>query len=98
MASYQILLRDFDLGQVIDALESRAQSWKTTAEYIRSGNISEEEDYVAEECSGEPEAERIAKHYQRILQEIRAQVLQQSHTANPYADWRELENSTATQR
>lgn len=98
MASYSINLSDVDLGQVIDALESRAQSWETTAEYLRSGDISQEEGCVVEECSGEQEAERIAKHYQQILQEIRAQVLTQSRTTEPKRSrgLAQLEDSTAT--
>jgi 2-phospho-L-lactate transferase/gluconeogenesis factor (CofD/UPF0052 family) len=100
MAIYRIILGDVDLGQVIDALENRAQSWETTAEHIRSGNKSQEEEFVVEECSGEREAEHIAKHYQQIIQKIRAQVLTQSRIMDAETSRERVQNekSTAFQR
>jgi hypothetical protein len=79
MAIYRIILGEVDLGQVIDALEHRAQSWERTALKIRSGNMAHEEDLFMEECSGELEAEDIARHYQQIIRKIRTQVLTQSN-------------------
>lgn len=62
---YVIKLSSVDLGQVLDGLDMRAQAWEKTEAYHRTG-ISPA-DFVAEECSGVEEAERIAKHYRSII-------------------------------
>lgn len=36
---YHIELSEDDLGQLLDGLEVRAESWERTAEYLRSGYI-----------------------------------------------------------
>ena len=55
--SYHIELEAGDLGQLLDGLEMRAESWERTAEYLRSGNV--DGDYVVEECSKPEEADCI---------------------------------------
>ena len=47
--TYRIELDDLDLGQLLDALEIRAKAWRDTAEFLRSGNMTEET-FVLEEC------------------------------------------------
>jgi hypothetical protein len=74
--TFQIVADDFDIGQMLDGLEVRAQAWENTAEYIRTGE-SPEEFFLAEECSDADEADRLAHHYRSIINRIREQVAQQ---------------------
>lgn len=67
--TYRIELDDLDLGQLLDALEIRAKAWRDTAEFLRSGNMTEET-FVLEECSDAEEAEKISAHYDRITDDI----------------------------
>ncbi|MCC6399504.1 MAG: hypothetical protein IT227_01980 [Flavobacteriales bacterium] len=45
--------------------------WKTAA-YLRSGALPHAE-FVAEECHDPEEAERLAAHYERIMESLLAQ-------------------------
>ena len=69
MRKYSIELGEFDLGQLLDGLESRAAIWEKTAKYHRTG----ETDAFIEECRDAEEAEKIAAHYRSIIDEIRSQ-------------------------
>jgi hypothetical protein len=69
MRKFKIELDDFDLGQVLDGLESRAVAWEKTAEFHRAG----ESDVVVEECRDAEEAGKIAAHYRSIIANIRRQ-------------------------
>ena len=69
MRKYRIELDEFDLGQLLDGLESRAAIWEKTAKYHRTG----ESDVFIEECRDAEEAERIAAHYRSIISKIRNQ-------------------------
>jgi hypothetical protein len=69
MRKFIIELDDFDLGQVLDGLETRAAIWQKTAEFHRTGTA----DTVVEECRDEAEAEKIAAHYRSIIAKIRRQ-------------------------
>jgi hypothetical protein len=69
---YTIQLDSLDLGQLLDGLELRAESWERTAEYLRSGTV--EGDFIVEECSKPEEADDIAAHYRGIVATIRQQV------------------------
>lgn len=71
---YRIELDEHDLGQLLDGLEIRAESWKRTAEYLRSGDMPEGEPFVIEECSDEEEADEIAAHYEAIIKNIQSQM------------------------
>lgn len=62
-----------DLGQTLDALDSRAQAWEDTAVFLRTGETSSES-FIAEDCSDENEADRIAKHFRSIIKQIEKQV------------------------
>jgi hypothetical protein len=72
--TYRIELDDLDLGQTLDGLEMRAESWERTAEYLRSEKIPDGGVFIAEECSKPEEADGIAAHYRSIIQRIRSQV------------------------
>ena len=69
--SYTIRLDSLDLGQLLDGLELRAESWERTAEYLRSGYIAG--DFIVEECCKPEEADDIAAHYRSIISKIREQ-------------------------
>ena len=71
---YTIQLHEIDLGQVLDGLEIRAQSWERTAEYLRTQSLPADEMFIIEECSKREEADRIAKHYRLIIHEIHRQM------------------------
>ena len=70
--TYRIELEDRDLGQLLDGLQMRAESWERTAEYLRSGFIAD--DYLVEECSKPEEADDIAEHYRSIIRKIQTQM------------------------
>jgi hypothetical protein len=63
----RIELDEHDLGQLLDGLEIRADSWRRTAEYLRAGDMPDGEHFMIEECSDEDEAEAIAADYGRII-------------------------------
>jgi hypothetical protein len=76
---YVIRLSAFDLGQLMDGLEVRARAWRDTATYLRTG-AAPSEDFVMEECRDAEEAERLAAHYERIMDGILAQQHEQHRT------------------
>lgn len=69
--SYTIRLDSFDLGQLLDGLELRAESWERTASYLRTGYV--DGDYLVEECHKPEEADDIAARYRRLVANIRQQ-------------------------
>ena len=71
--TYRIELDEHDLGQLLDGLEIRADSWRRTAEYLRAGAMPDGELFMIEECSDEDEAEAIAADYGRIIGILMAQ-------------------------
>ena len=73
---FRIDLDGFDLGQALDGLRCRRESWGRTAIYLRDGYFPDDA-FVSEECSDPEEAQRIAEHYDRIIRHIEAQVDQQ---------------------
>jgi hypothetical protein len=72
--NYQITLDDLEVGQILDALEIRAESWKQTAEYLRTHEMPAGEFYAVEECSKPEEADAIASRYRSIIAKIRGQI------------------------
>lgn len=66
-------LHPSDIGQILDGLRCRADSWRETADFLESGHVPRD-DFVAEECSKPTEAAGIARHYERIIREIEKQV------------------------
>ncbi len=70
--TYRIELDDFDLGQVLDGLEIRAEAWEKTANYHRTGESPP--DLIVEGCNNAEEAEEIASHYRGIIAKIHEQM------------------------
>jgi len=70
----QIDLDEHDWGQLLDGLEIRAESWRRTAEYLRTGDIPEGELFLIEECGNEEEADGIAARYEAIIRNILRQM------------------------
>jgi len=66
---YVIRLNSFDLGQLIDGLDARATAWRNTATYLTIGEAPTT-DFVAEECTGAEEAQKLADHYDRIIAHV----------------------------
>ena len=73
-ANYQITLDDLEIGQLLDGLEIRAESWERTAEYLRTQEVPAGEFFIVEECSKPEEAEAIANRYRSIVAKIRSQI------------------------
>lgn len=74
MATYRIELVELDLGQLLDGLETRAESWERTAEYLRTETMPAGGFFVVEECSKPEEADGIAEHYRSIIHKIQNQM------------------------
>ena len=75
---YRIELDEQDWGQLLDGLEIRAESWRRTAEYLRSGDMPDGEIFLIEECGDEEEADEVAAHYEAIITNIQMQMEAQS--------------------
>jgi len=75
--TYAIQLDANDLGQLLDGLDCRAQSWEKTAEYLRTEKMPIGELFLIEECSDSCEADGIAAHYRSIITKIRRQMEEQ---------------------
>ena len=73
-----IKLDDLDLGQLLDRLESHAEAWRKTAEYLRTEMMHAGEFFPIEECSKPEEADDIAAHYGSIITKIREPMEAQS--------------------
>ena len=71
---YKIELGEDDLGQLLDGLEIRAESWRRTAEYLRTGDLPEGEFFLIEECRDEEEADELAARYESIIKNIQIQM------------------------
>ena len=69
-----------DLGQILEGLRIREESWRNTAIYLRDGYFPDDT-FVCEECSDEQEAENIANFYQRIILNLEQQRDKDSQTA-----------------
>ena len=74
MTVYHIDLDEVDLGQILDDLQVRAQSWERTADYLRTGEMPADEGFIVEECSKAEEAVGIAVCYRSIIRNIRIQL------------------------
>jgi hypothetical protein len=72
--TYRIELNDLDIGQLLDGLRLRAESWERTADYLRTETMSEGEIFIIEECSRPEEADAIAEHYRSIIRTIEQQM------------------------
>jgi hypothetical protein len=74
--TYTIKLDSLDLGQLLDGLRCREESWRNTAIYLRDGYFPDDS-FVCEVCSDEDEAERIAGYYRRIIEDLEKQMAAQ---------------------
>ncbi|MBE0534881.1 MAG: hypothetical protein IH624_04365 [Phycisphaerae bacterium] len=59
------------VGQIIDALCERMQTWRATERYLNDPDALTTE--LIEECSDPQEAKAIADCYQQIIEEIQSQ-------------------------
>ncbi|NQT03513.1 MAG: hypothetical protein HQ580_15910 [Planctomycetes bacterium] len=59
------------VGQILDALYMRLETWEYTEEYLNTGHVHEP--YLIEECSNAYEARQIADYYKEIIKSIEKQ-------------------------
>lgn len=59
------------VGQILDALYQRLETWKYTERYLQTGYA--DENYCVEECSDAEEAHRIAQYYNEIIKLVEQQ-------------------------
>jgi len=74
--TFHLKLESNYLGQLLDGLRCRAESWRNTATYLQKGE-SPEEFLIVEECRDAEEADGIADHYERIIATIYQQITEQ---------------------
>jgi hypothetical protein len=68
----RIELSDIDLGQTLDALDTRAEAYEKTAAAL-DGESAEGEFFLIEEVNDAYEARRIADHFRSIMAKIQEQ-------------------------
>lgn len=66
-----LTLQRLDVGQILDALYQRLETWRYTEQYLQTSCIDER--YCVEECSNAEEAHRIAQYYNKIISSIEQQ-------------------------
>ncbi len=71
---YTFTLNENEVGQLLDGLSIRAESWERTADFLRSGSMPEGKLFIIEDCSDPDEAEAIAEEYRGIIRKIRSQM------------------------
>jgi hypothetical protein len=74
--TFQITLESLDLGQILDGLRARQESWRNTAIFLRDDYFPDDA-FVCEECNDAEEAKWIANYYKRIISEIERQIEKQ---------------------
>jgi len=77
MKTFSLSLPSADVFQIIDALDSRAESYEFTARHLAGTPDTDEEFRVPEECASAEEAAAIAKHFREVGASIRSQIDQQ---------------------
>ena len=73
---FVLKLNSVHVGQMLDGLRIRAESWRNTEIYMRNG-YHPDESFVCEECTSEYEAEQVAELYESIISTIERQVAEQ---------------------
>lgn len=73
---FVLKLNSVHIGQMLEGLRIRAESWRNTEAYMRDG-YQPDESISPEECSSEHEAEQIASLYESIISTIEEQVAEQ---------------------
>ncbi len=71
--AFHLTIDGFDLGQILDGLRRRQESWANTAIYLRDDYFPDDS-FACEECSDTNEAQKIADHYQKIITAIERQI------------------------
>ena len=71
---YTFTLNENDVGQLLDGLAIRAESWEKTADYLRDESMPERDIFIIEDCSEPTEADAIAGHYRSIIKKIERQM------------------------
>jgi hypothetical protein len=66
------------VGQILDGLRIRAESWEHTKIYLSDGVVVDPDNPYIEECSDETEARQIETFYKEIIKEIETQLDAQS--------------------
>lgn len=66
------------VGQILDGLRIRAESWEQTKIYLSDGVIVDPDEPYIEECDDEAEARQIETFYREIIKEIETQLDAQS--------------------
>jgi hypothetical protein len=74
MKTFSLSLPSADVFQILDALDSRAESYEYTARQLAGTPDADEEFRVPEECAGAEEAIAIAKHFRDVGDSIRGQI------------------------
>lgn len=69
-----ITLTENEMGQILDGLIIRAESWERTAEFLRTGSMPEDEIFVIEDCSEPTEADAVAGQYRLIIGKMKSQM------------------------
>ena len=69
----RLRLDSLDVGQILDGLRCRQESWANTAIYLRDGYFHDDA-FICEECSDPAKAQRLADWYQRIIASIEQQI------------------------
>ncbi len=67
-----LILPESFVGQMLDGLRVRAESWENTKNYLSDGVIDPDNPYI-EECNDETEARQIETFYKEIIKEIETQ-------------------------
>lgn len=70
---YTFTLNENDVGQLLDGLAIRAESWEKTADYLRDGSMPDGGIFIIEDCSEPTEADAIAEHHRSIIIKIKRQ-------------------------
>lgn len=68
----RIEMSDIDLGQTLDALDTRAEAYEKTAAYL-DGESIEDDGFIIEEVNDSYEARRVAEHFRSIMAKIEEQ-------------------------
>lgn len=68
---YRIELGSLDLGQLLGGLESRAESWERTPDFLRTETNPEHHFFLIEDCSDPKEADGVAAHFRAIISKMR---------------------------
>ena len=75
-----LTLGQSEIFQLLDGLKIRAEAWRKTAAYLRTGD-SGDDAFLIEECSNPEEADAIANDYETIIAKIRTQLTNQTPRA-----------------